>query len=29
VRVSEDPEQRFPAVVHAADVLLSVQREAA
>jgi transcription-repair coupling factor (superfamily II helicase) len=29
VRVPEDPEQRFPAVVNAADVLLSVQREAA
>jgi len=27
--VPEDPEQRFPAVVNAADVLLSVQREAA
>ena len=29
VRVPEDPAQRFPAVVNAADVLLSVQREAA
>jgi transcription-repair coupling factor (superfamily II helicase) len=29
VRVPDDPEQRFPAVVRAADVLLSVQREAA
>jgi transcription-repair coupling factor (superfamily II helicase) len=29
VRVPDDPEQRFPAVVNAADVLLSVQREAA
>jgi transcription-repair coupling factor (superfamily II helicase) len=29
VRVPEDPEQRFPAVVNAADVLLSIQREAA
>jgi transcription-repair coupling factor (superfamily II helicase) len=29
VRVPEDPEQRFPAVVNAADVLLSVQRAAA
>ena len=29
VRVPDDPEQRFPAVVHAADVLLAVQREAA
>jgi transcription-repair coupling factor (superfamily II helicase) len=29
VRVPEDPQQRFPAVVNAADVLLSVQREAA
>jgi transcription-repair coupling factor (superfamily II helicase) len=26
VRVSEDPEERFPAVVHAADVLLAVSR---
>jgi transcription-repair coupling factor (superfamily II helicase) len=26
VRVPEDPEQRFPAVVHAADVLLAVVR---
>jgi len=24
VRVSEDPQERFPAVVHAADVLLAV-----
>jgi transcription-repair coupling factor (superfamily II helicase) len=29
VRVPDDPEQRFPAVVNAADVLLSVQRDAA
>jgi transcription-repair coupling factor (superfamily II helicase) len=29
VRVPDDPEQRFPAVVNAADVLLSVQRAAA
>jgi transcription-repair coupling factor (superfamily II helicase) len=29
LRVPEDPEQRFPAVVRAADVLLSVTREAA
>ena len=29
VRVPDDPQQRFPAVVNAADVLLSVQREAA
>ncbi|WP_259314325.1 transcription-repair coupling factor [Capillimicrobium parvum] len=29
VRVPDDPQQRFPAVVHAADVLLSVTREAA
>jgi transcription-repair coupling factor (superfamily II helicase) len=29
VRVPEDPGQRFPAVVNAADVLLSVVREAA
>ena len=29
MRVPEDPRQRFPAVVNAADVLLSVQREAA
>jgi transcription-repair coupling factor (superfamily II helicase) len=29
LRVPDDPEQRFPAVVNAADVLLSVQREAA
>jgi transcription-repair coupling factor (superfamily II helicase) len=29
MRVPEDPAQRFPAVVKAADVLLSVQREAA
>jgi transcription-repair coupling factor (superfamily II helicase) len=28
-RVPDDPEQRFPAVVNAADVLLAVQREAA
>jgi transcription-repair coupling factor (superfamily II helicase) len=29
VRVPEDPAQRFPAVVRAADVLLAVSREAA
>ena len=29
LRVPDDPEQRFPAVVNAADVLLAVQREAA
>ncbi len=29
VRVPDDPAQRFPAVVRAADVLLEVQREAA
>jgi transcription-repair coupling factor (superfamily II helicase) len=29
VRVPEDPAQRFPAVVRAADVLLAVTREAA
>jgi len=29
VRVPDDPQQRFPAVVQAADVLLSVTREAA
>jgi len=29
VRVPDDPEKRFPAVVRAADVLLAVQREAA
>jgi transcription-repair coupling factor (superfamily II helicase) len=29
VRVPDDPEQRFPAVVRAADVLLEVQRAAA
>ena len=29
VRVPEDPVQRFPAVVKAADVLLAVTREAA
>jgi transcription-repair coupling factor (superfamily II helicase) len=29
VRVPDDPEQRFPAVVRAADALLAVQREAA
>jgi transcription-repair coupling factor (superfamily II helicase) len=29
VRVPDDPAQRFPAVVNAADVLLSVQRAAA
>ena len=29
LRVPDDPEQRFPAVVRAADVLLSVTREAA
>jgi transcription-repair coupling factor (superfamily II helicase) len=28
VRVSADPEQRFPAIVRAADVLLSAVREA-
>jgi transcription-repair coupling factor (superfamily II helicase) len=28
VRVPKDPQQRFPALVHAADVLLSVTREA-
>ena len=28
-RVPEDPEQRFPAVVHAADMLLAVTRAAA
>jgi hypothetical protein len=29
VRVSDDPQERFPAVVRAADALLAVQREAA
>ena len=29
LRVPDDPQKRFPAVVNAADVLLSVQREAA
>jgi len=29
LRVSDDPEQRFPAVVRAADILLEVTREAA
>ncbi|HEV3000168.1 MAG TPA: transcription-repair coupling factor [Solirubrobacteraceae bacterium] len=29
LRVPDDPQQRFPAVVRAADVLLAVQREAA
>jgi transcription-repair coupling factor (superfamily II helicase) len=29
VRVPDDPQQRFPAVVRAADVLLAVSREAA
>jgi transcription-repair coupling factor (superfamily II helicase) len=29
VRVPDDPEKRFPAVVEAADALLAVQREAA
>jgi hypothetical protein len=29
VRIPKDPGQRFPAVVRAADVLLSVTREAA
>jgi transcription-repair coupling factor (superfamily II helicase) len=29
VRVPDDPEQRFPAVIRAADVLLAVTREAA
>ena len=29
VRVPKDPEQRFPAIIRAADVLLSVTREAA
>ena len=29
VRVPDDPEQRFPAVVRAADVLLAVASEAA
>jgi transcription-repair coupling factor (superfamily II helicase) len=28
VRVPKDPAQRFPAIVRAADVLLSVTREA-
>jgi hypothetical protein len=27
--VSDDPQERFPAVVRAADALLAVQREAA
>jgi transcription-repair coupling factor (superfamily II helicase) len=29
VRVPKDPQERFPAIVRAADVLLSVTREAA
>jgi transcription-repair coupling factor (superfamily II helicase) len=29
VRVPDDPEHRFPAVVHAANALLAVQRSAA
>ena len=29
VRVPEEPEERFPAVVRAADALLAVTREAA
>jgi transcription-repair coupling factor (superfamily II helicase) len=29
VRVPDDPAQRFPAVVRAADALLAVQRRAA
>jgi hypothetical protein len=29
VRVPDDPAERFPAVVRAADVLLEVQRAAA
>lgn len=29
VRVPDDPQQRFPAVVRAADALLAVTREAA
>jgi transcription-repair coupling factor (superfamily II helicase) len=29
VRVSDDPDERFPAVIRAADALLAVQREAA
>jgi hypothetical protein len=29
VRVPDDPQKRFPAVVRAADVLLEVQRAAA
>jgi len=29
VRVPDEPDQRFPAVVQAADALLAVQREAA
>jgi transcription-repair coupling factor (superfamily II helicase) len=29
MRVPEDPGERFPAVVRAADVLLAVTREAA
>jgi hypothetical protein len=29
MRVPDDPAQRFPAVVRAADVLLEVQRAAA
>jgi transcription-repair coupling factor (superfamily II helicase) len=29
LRVPDDPEQRFPAVVHAANALLEVTREAA
>jgi transcription-repair coupling factor (superfamily II helicase) len=29
MRVPDDPQRRFPAVVQAADALLAVQREAA
>jgi transcription-repair coupling factor (superfamily II helicase) len=29
IRISDDPRQRFPAVVRAADILLAVTREAA
>jgi transcription-repair coupling factor (superfamily II helicase) len=29
MRVPDDPQQRFPAVVRAADALLAVTREAA
>jgi hypothetical protein len=29
MRVPDDPEQRFPAVVRAADILLAITREAA